>query len=342
MNNKQLGHYFLLALLFGSIVLTFFILRPFLYVIILAIMCAIVFHPLQQKILHMVRSQAFAALLTTIIVVVVIVVPFVLLGIKIFQEARDYYAFLVYSADKNTIIIVVREITHTIQQFIPLDQSFSIDINQYSKQGLAWLLNHLGFVFGSITKLVFHFFIFIIATYYALKDGPKLKKILIDLSPLENSDDENIFRKIKDTTSSVIKGSLAVACAQGLLATLGFILFGVPNPMLWGIAATLASLIPGIGTALVMIPAVLFIFFTKGTFLALGLLVWATILVGLIDNILGPIFIGQGIHVHPFIVFISVMGGIVFFGPIGFLLGPLSISLFFALLDTYVSSRKNM
>ena len=100
----------------------------------------------------------------------------------------------------------------------------------------------------------------------------------------------------------------------------------------WGVVAALAALIPGIGTALVLLPAIGYLFFTGSTGMAIGLLVWGFVAVGLIDNFLGPILVNRGVKIHPFLILLSIFGGPSFFGPIGFVLGPLIVALLFALL----------
>ena len=99
--------------------------------------------------------------------------------------------------------------------------------------------------------------------------------------------------------------------------------------------AAIAALIPSVGTALVFVPAIILLFISGQIFAAFGLLLWGALAVGLIDNFLGPKLIGRGMHLHPLLVLFSVLGGIVFFGPIGFVLGPIILSLLFALLDIY-------
>ena len=340
MDNKKVQHYFLLSFLLGALILVFFILRPFIYVIILALVCAIFFEPVHKKILHFLRNnRVLAALITTAIIVIIILLPFIFLGVKIFQEAQQF--FLIVGSEKDDFANISNSLISSFQKNVPFGQMFSIDIEQYVRQWSGWLLSHLAYLFGSITKLAFNFLLFIIITYFALKDGAKLKRTIIDLSPLSNHDDEAIFKKIKIAIHSVIKGSLVIAFIQGILIAIGFALFGIPNATLWGIAATLASLIPGIGTAIVSIPALVFLFFKGKLLMLFGLLVWSFVVVGLIDNFLRPILIGQDIKIHPLIVFLSVIGGIVFFGPIGFLLGPLAVSLLFVLFDIYISLRKD-
>lgn len=340
MNNKESQRYFLLALILGVIVFTFFILRPLMYVIVLALVCAVVFEPIHQKMLYLLRNkQGLAALVTTTIIITTILVPFIFLGIKVFGEAQQFYFFLMTEGTKDAFMNISNNLLNSFHSYFPFGQEFSIDADQYIKQGLAWSLNHFGYVFGSITKLLFNFLIFLIITYYVLKDGLKFKKVIINLSPLTDDNDEIIFKKIKMAINSVVRGSLVVAFIQGVLIAIGFVLFGVPNATLWGIAATVASLVPGVGTAIISIPAVTYVFLTGNTFLAFGLLAWSIVVVGLVDNFLRPILIGKEIKIHPLIVFLSVIGGIIFFGPIGFLLGPLTISFLFAVLDIYTSLR---
>ena len=124
------------------------------------------------------------------------------------------------------------------------------------------------------------------------------------------------------------------------MTEMGFSIFGVPNPILWGSVAAVAALIPGVGTALVLIPSILYLFFIGETVSASGLLVWGIVAVGLVDNILGPKLVGRGIKLHPFLTLLSILGGISFFGPLGFLFGPLTLSLLFAFLEIYSTIRR--
>ena len=182
-------------------------------------------------------------------------------------------------------------------------------------------------------------FIFLVALYYLFKDGHKLKKAVVALSPLRDIYDETIFSKLALAINSVIRGSLTVALVQGILTAVGFAIFGVPNATLWGSVAAIAALIPGIGTALVLLPAIFYLFFNGETFFAVGLFLWGMTAVGLIDNFLGPKLVERGIRLHPFLILLSILGGISFFGPLGFLLGPLALSLFFVLLEIYFDEQ---
>ncbi len=340
MNNQKSELYFLLIILVGIFILAFFVFKPFLYTLILAIIFATVFEPVHKHALVITRGRsALSALLATISVLIVIIMPLIFLGVQIFQEATQLYSSLVSNGGATDLSRNVSDIIQSLMRFspVPID---SLNVNEYLKQGLSWLLQHLGPLFASFVKVVVGIFIFLIAIYYLFKDGHKLKTAIIILSPLQDIHDETIFDKLALAINSVIRGNLAVALVQGVLTAIGFALFGVPNATLWGSIAAIAALIPGIGTALVLLPAILYLYLSGETLSAVGLLFWGMTAVGLVDNFLGPKLASRGMRLHQFLILLSILGGISFFGPLGFLLGPLILSLLFALLEIYFAVSK--
>ena len=151
--------------------------------------------------------------------------------------------------------------------------------------------------------------------------GKKFKQLLSSLSPLQTIDSQ-IISKMEGAINSVILGQFVIAVLQSIIAMIGFAIFGVPNPVLWGSLVIVAAFIPTIGTGLVMVPAILYLYFTGEPMLALGMAIWAFFAVSLIDNVLGPFLINKGLKIHPFLVLLSVLGGISAFGPAGVLIGP--------------------
>ncbi|MFZ2969820.1 MAG: AI-2E family transporter, partial [Minisyncoccia bacterium] len=156
MNQTSNGVYFLLILLAGIFILVFFILKPFLFALILAIVFATVFEPLHKKALVMTRGkEGLAALIATVSVLLVVVAPLAFLGIQIFQEATQLYSS-----------IDMEDVVQNLKRFFPVPIEFSIDINQYTKQGLNWLLQHLGPLFSNVAKIMVSVFVFLVALYY--------------------------------------------------------------------------------------------------------------------------------------------------------------------------------
>ncbi len=322
---------FFLVLFIGIAVIVFLLFKPFIAPLIAAFTLAVLFYPLYQKILTLLRGhKSLASLLTITIVLILVLVPLLFFGFQIFSEGKDFY--LNHLVGNQPLRLIPDQVAGLLG---PRFGEFQDNVGGYIQQGLIWLLEHVGVIFSSITHLAFMLFITLIALYYLFKQGADFKARLIAFSPLSDHYDRTIIDKLQLAVGSVIKGVLVVAILQAILSGIGFTLFGVPNAALWGCVAMLAALIPGFGTALVMTPAVLYLVLTGHVWPAFGLALWAVLFVGLIDNFLSPLLTSRGIKIHNFLVMLSVLGGLAFFGPIGFLAGPLVLSLFFALLDIY-------
>lgn len=334
-------HLFLLLCLAASFTLAFFIFQPFLVPLILAAVFAYLFQPLYQRLLRYVKNrEGLAASATALIATVIVLLPLLVLGTLIFKEASGLYQTL--AEDSGSFVEMLKDVSNQVRSLVPLPDTLQLDMNQYLRQGLAFVTTHLGTVFSGLAQLILDAFVFLAAFYFLLKDGGRLKDRLITLSPLSDQDDELIVSRLGAAVSSAVRGNLLIGLIQGALTGVGFAIFGVPNPVLWGGVAAIAALIPGIGTALVFAPAILFSFLTGNTFGGVGLLAWGVAAVGLIDNLLGPKLIGRGMQMHPLVVFLAVLGGIAFFGPFGFLLGPLALSVCFALIDIHASLKARL
>lgn len=338
MDKNQYSYYFLLLALGASCLIVYFIAKPFLGPLILAAVFAFLFQPIYQKFLHYLKKrESLAALATTVLAIILIIIPIALLGTQIFRESSQLYQSLV--SEGGGFKESIRDIIGRVRAVLPFPEDFELDFGQYAKQGLEVLIQNFGAVFSSFAKILLNAFVFLTAFYFFLKDGSRLKNYFVTLSPLDDADDEFIVSRLKAAVSAAVKGNLAIGLIQGALTGIGFTIFGVPNAALWGGVAAVAAFLPGIGTALVITPAIIFLFLTGNTFGGIGLLIWGVTAVGLVDNFLGPKLVGRGMQLHPLVVFIAILGGMAFFGPLGFLLGPLAMSVCLALIDIYSSLK---
>lgn len=333
--NSRVQVIFFSALLLGALALAFFVFAPFLYALILAAVFAIVFHPLHKRLAKSFgKYKGVGALVTVFIVLIVVLAPLVFFGAEVFQESGRLYA--AFAAQKESLMQLpwLTSFKAFVAQYAP---SFSFDINTYAQQFLLWVSQNVGSIFSSITQIIFNFFITMVALFFFLRDGEKIYAALLKFSPLSDQYDRKIFDTLASAVDSVVKGTLVVSVIQGLAAGFGFWLFGVPNAALWGSLTVIAALIPVVGTMMTTVPAMFYVLFAVGPFPALGLFLWSSFIVGTIDNVLRPKLIERKMHLHPFVIFLSVLGGIEFFGPIGFLLGPLVVSFLFVLFGIYSS-----
>lgn len=340
MDKAHQTNYFLILALGASIVLVYFIAQPFLGALILAAVFAFLFQPIYEKTLkHLKKRESLSAFVTTVLAVIFIILPLLFLGTQIFKESTQLYQTL--TTDTGGFEVSIIETVDRFRSSLPVLAEFELDLGQYAKQGLGAFIQNFGSVFSSFARILLSVIVFLFAFYFFLKDGRKLKDFFIALSPLEDTDDELIVSRLKSAVLATVKGNLTIGLTQGTLTGIGFAIFGVPNPALWGGVAVVSAFIPGIGTALVIIPAIIFLFLIGNTFGGIGLLVWGVVAVGLVDNFLAPRLIGHGMQLHPLAVFIAVLGGMALFGPLGFLLGPLAISVCLALIDIYTSLKTN-
>lgn len=340
MQSQTLRPYFLIIFLVGAAALTVAVFWPFLKPLALAAVFAVVLQGLYKRISNALGGwPSIAALLTVIVSVFAILLPLSLIGVLVGNQAHGLYLSIEEGGGRSAIANLFLQVDGTFGGVVPglgeFSRDVSLNIDTYAKEALQWITRHAQDIFSSVSRLLLAFIIFFIALYYLLRDGTRVRQALIELSPLSDREDEGVFDRLELAVNSIIKGSLVIALVQGVLTAVGFSLFGISNAILWGTVAAVAALIPGIGTALVLAPAIVFLFFTGTALQAFGLLIWGILAVGLIDNLLGPKLIGRGMKLHPLLVLLSVLGGLMFFGPIGIFLGPLSVSLLFALLSIY-------
>lgn len=345
MNEKLLRPYFLGVLIIVSLVLAFFVFEPFLIVLILAAIFAVVLQPVYRMVHRAMRgSPGLAAFVTMLIAMICILVPLVFVTSQLTHDAQRLYTSLSDGSERVYLDTVITSANNVVVQYAPnlalSPSEVSSSIDEYLRNAFTWLILNLGGAFGGIARFLLDLFVFMIALYYMLRDGKHLRKMVIEISPLVDTEDEMVIDRLELAVHSVIRGSLMIALLQGVLTAIGFALFGVPHSILWGVAAAFAALIPGIGTSLILGPAVAYLFIIGANTPAIGLLIWSVFAVGLIDNFLGPKLVGKGMQLHPLLVLLSVFGGLVFFGAAGIFLGPLCISLLFALLSIYQQVSK--
>ncbi|KKS82993.1 MAG: hypothetical protein UV58_C0002G0003 [Candidatus Wolfebacteria bacterium GW2011_GWC1_43_10] len=330
---------------FGLVLTVFFILAvliflPYWKAIFLAAVLAIVFWPLFLWINKIIRWRGVASLVTVILVLIIVLIPFSVLGTLVFREASQLYLRVAEGKGMelaNTLFLSLQEKFNLLSPY----WSGGEDIQGYLTGTLEWIVRNLGAIFSGLARGVIAFIFSLFILFYLFKDSQKLGSFIYNVLPLGKRYLEMVFEKIKLSVRSVVGGSLVVALVQGIVSGVGFAIFGLPNPALWGGVAALAALVPTLGTSLVILPAIVFLYFFNSWTLALGLLIWGAVAVGLIDNLLGPQLMKKGTQMHPLMVLLSVLGGISIFGPIGFILGPVAVGVFFSLLDVYAEMAKD-
>lgn len=310
------------------------IISPFVSALALSAIIVTICYPMYERIRSYTpgQSKAVASFITTTVVLIIVIIPFLFITSTLVREAVSVYTLL--SKDQLVLQDNLFKLETAIQTIAP---NIEFDFTQYLRQSAAFLTSKLGSFFAGTASTLFLFFIALLGTYYFFKDGKYFTKRLIAISPLPDTEDEKILNRMAVAVRSVATGTVFVALIQGILTAFGLWLFGFERAVLWGTIAAFGALIPGVGTSIVFIPAVIYLA-VLGEYLTMVLVViWGATAVGLIDNLLGPYLMSRGSAMHPFLILLSVLGGIVFFGPIGFIVGPVIVSLLLVLLELYNS-----
>jgi predicted PurR-regulated permease PerM len=309
------------------------IFSPFITALALSAIIVVICYPLYEFILKYLsrKNRSIAAFITTIIVFACVVVPVFLISTLLVNEFLSFYRTIDVTT-QMPLDNMLNNVEAKIQTIIP---GFDLNISEQLKTSIGWFTQNIGSIFAGTISFIFAFLIALLGSFYLFRDGNKLVNWIISVSPLKDTEDSAIFNRVADSVRSVVTGTVLVAIIQGLLAAIGFSIFGIDRAILWGSIAAFGALLPGIGTAGIMVPAVAYLFFTGMMGNAVGLLIWGIAMIVIVDNFIGPQLMSRGSNLHPFIVLVSVLGGVSLFGPIGFILGPVCISLFMVLLEIY-------
>ncbi len=323
-------------LLFAAAVVFLFwqIVAPYAVVLATAGVAAILLSPIDARVRKRIRPR-LSALLMIVLMFCVIVVPLIFLSFFMIGQGIDLAKMTIADPQWVAGFKVEDQTWFANLPQVLQKEITSMDVGDLVRRMSNWVSTNLAAIFSGGLTFLFETFIFFICTYYFLVDRERIIKTLISLSPLEDKTDRRILGKIVGTVRGVIFGTLVVAVIQAILAGIGMVVFGVPGASIWAALTIIASQIPLFGTALILIPVILYLFFAGHLAASIGFAVWSAIVVGLADNILQPYLVSGKTHMHALLILISMLGGLQFFGPIGFILGPAVLAAFLVVVELY-------
>src|SRR3989344_517420 len=335
MQTKVIEKNFFFGLLLATLLFTFLIFRPFWVVLVLGVSFSIVLYPIYEWLNKMRLPNWLSAFFTVCLFIVVVCGPLLGIGAVVFNQSQDVYRQVIYNGNAEPFLNLIEDKVNKV-----LPEVMAFDINEKTADFISYVSRNIANIFGTTVSAFFSFILMLLIIFYFLKDGIKWKKAMMVLSPLGDKDDEKIIARLAFSVNAVIKGYLLIALVQGILMGFGLWLFNIPNPALWGVVAAVCSLLPTFGTALISVPAIIFLFFTGDNTSAIGLIIWAILAVGMIDNFLSPLVGGKKISIPSLLILFSILGGISLLGPVGILVGPLTVSLLYSLISIYRNEFK--
>ncbi|MBW2964814.1 AI-2E family transporter [Candidatus Woesearchaeota archaeon] len=354
---KQPFSKYLFILFFLAILtLAILIIRPFLSTLIVSAIIAYVFYPVYDWFFRLTKMKGFSAIVLIILLLLLLSIPVVLVTGKLSKESYDVYQRVKQTFLDNGSLSSACEssegfICRTYAFFSAFSERFNLDLGFHLARAFSsmassavgrasdFLLNIPGFLL--------HVFIGLFAMYYMFVDGRLMLDSVKRSLPLRKEHSDRIFSQFNEIIHATVYGAIVLAIVQGLMATIGYFLFGVSSPIILGMLTIIASFIPFVGSGIVWLPVSLsmvlngFVGADDGlVWKGFGLLLYGLVFVSTIDNVLRPKIVGSRARVHPLIILLGVFGGLAMFGFAGIMVGPLLLTLFIASLKIYEQEKE--
>jgi predicted PurR-regulated permease PerM len=340
MRRNRISTLVLVSLGCVAALLCFMIIGPFFKPIVFALVLVILFYPLHSRILTLLPYPNAAASVSTLLVMLFIGIAVFGLGGMLGSELKNVYEFLAQPANSRAgqsaagsgfVEGILRWADHYLAfPGLGLEAAIRDQVGKLSGYLLALIAGTLKHITSIVAQALASFFIL----FFVFRDGPTVKKRIISLLPSPDDRLQRLFQHVNDTVLATVYGSLAIAVIQGFLVGVAFWVFGLRSPVLWGSVTAVFAPIPVIGTGFVWIPAMVFLMFMGHVGKAVALAIWCSIVVHPVDNFLRPYLISGRIkELNTLYLFVALLGGLEAFGFLGLFIGPVVLSLSWALLS---------
>jgi len=349
---KSYFKYFFVILFVGVGYLSFLVIQPLIAAIVMGAVIAYVFYPFYQWSQKYVKNKQVCAFGVSILIILLFSIPTLILINNTAEEARFFYVKAKQTLLSGNILAGGcpgdSSLCSIVDKFKEWVQNPSI--KKFLEDGISkfstFILEEASRIIFSLPKIILNLFVSFFVSFYLMIDGKAWVHRIKELLPIKEKFQKEVFTKIDKITYAVVYGSLIVALIQGAVGAIGFFLFGINAPILWGILMTIFALIPLLGTAIIWLPISLIMILdgylaneNMMVLKGLGLLVYGAVLIAGIDNVIKPKLISKKAEVHPVVILLGVLGGLSFLGFFGFIVGPLILALFLALLDIYSKEK---
>lgn len=340
MTTSQTSKLVLLILVIAISAIFVTMIGKFLMSVLLAGIFASLTQPMYRRLTRAFRGRrSLASLTTLLIIVLVIIIPLgALLGVVTAQAIKVTESVTPWVQDK----IQHPDQVVTWLEGLPLYDRFAPyreDILQKAGQGVGMLSRFLVGSLSAATSGTLNFFfllsVMLYSMYFFLIDGGKLLDKMLYYLPLEDTDERRLLETFGSVTRATLKGTAVIGLLQGSLAGLAFAAVGIPSAVFWGALMVVLSVIPGIGTGLIWVPAAIILMAGGSWAEGIGLAIFCGAVVGSIDNFLRPRMVGQDTKMPDLLIFLSTLGGLMMFGILGFIVGPIVAALFVTVWEIY-------
>jgi predicted PurR-regulated permease PerM len=323
------------------------VLLPFYGAVFWGAILAIIFAPFYRRLLVVMHQrQNLAALTTLLLSLVIVILPFTFITASLLQEG-----VLVYQRIRSGELNFAAYFHQVMSALPPWMVSFldSIGLTNISElkdmlsngalEGSQRIATHALSLGQNTFEFIVSFGLMLYLLFFLLRDGAVLSARIKQAIPLSMEHKRYLLSKFTTMVRATVKGNIAVAAIQGTLGGAIFFFLGIQGALLWGSIMAFLSLLPA-GAVLIWAPVAIYFLLTGAIWQGVTLIVFGVLVIGLIDNVLRPILVGQDTHLPDYVVLISTIGGMALFGINGFVIGPVIAALFIAAWDLFSSTKE--
>jgi predicted PurR-regulated permease PerM len=314
--------------------------RPFLMTILMAAIFSALAFPVQARLERLLRGRrSLAAALSLFLIVFGVLLPLGLLlgavtaeAIKVSQMVKPW---IQRQLSEPAAFSELLEKVPFYDRILPYKETIFLKAGEMVGRVSSFLINSLSSVTLMTAQFLFMAFIFLYAMFFFLVDGRRILDRILHYLPLKPADKDLMLDKFTSVTRATLKGVAVIGILQGSLAGVAFAVVGIPSPLFWGCIMVVMSMVPGIGTAVIWVPAVAILAASGYYGKALGLALFCGLVVGGLDNLLRPRLVGKDTRLHELMIFFGTLGGIFMFGVEGIILGPIVAALLVTAWEIY-------
>jgi predicted PurR-regulated permease PerM len=341
---------FVLLLVAAATALFLAVTWPFLKPLLLGALLAGLFRPFYRWVTRLVGGRkSLGAVITLLVLFIVVLGPIsAFLGVVVQQALSVSDEAIPWLRQRFGAAGTFNAHDWLVQRFpaladsVPSQEQLLDNVGAAAKSAGGFLVTVASRMTATTAAFVLDLFVMLYAMFFFFKDGERILERIFYYLPLSHEDEVLMLTRFTSITRATIKGTLMIGVIQGTLAGIAFWVAGIDGAAFWGTMMTILSIVPGIGAALVWVPAVI-ILFVNGQYLAATLLLaWCATVVGTIDNVLRPALVGKDAKMPDLLILIGTLGGLFLFGPIGFIVGPIICGLFLTVWEIYGATFKDV
>lgn len=279
------------------------------------------------------RRNGLAATITTLLILLFVIVPLALLALALVNQGRGVYTAI--ASGELDVNLVIDYVEKQLPQLTDYLERFGITTDDVRTRGSALAVsasqtvaNSMLTITGNLLNVLIRFTLMLYLLFFFFKDGKSITRAITNTIPMGNVRERQLFNRFALVSRATLKGTLVVALVQGSIGGVLFALVGIPAALLWGVAMTLLALLPVGGSGIIWVPAAVILFIQGNVTGAIIIVIVGALIIGLVDNLLRPLLVGRDTHMPDYLVLISTLGGITWFGLSGFVIGPTIAALF--------------